>query len=229
MEELLTLPGVGRKTANLVLILAHRSTAEHLCGYPRAPHFEPARAGSTTRTPDETEHALYKAAHRKWWPVINLYLVTWGQNVCRPVYPLCDSCVDHPTSVRRIGVAKVEEMRSNEGHCWNEGLEGHEGGAVVVLVAVLRAWPAAAGSGEQKSPGAGPIIVLETDKGTIEFETYPEEAPKTVARIVELGEEGLLQRSPVSPRRAEVPDPGRRPAVAQHGDAGLVGARAGIG
>jgi cyclophilin family peptidyl-prolyl cis-trans isomerase len=39
---------------------------------------------------------------------------------------------------------------------------------------------------QEKSPGAGPIIVLETAKGTIEFETYPEEAPKTVARIVEL-------------------------------------------
>lgn len=38
----------------------------------------------------------------------------------------------------------------------------------------------------QTSPGAGPVIVLETVKGTIEFETYPEEAPKTVARIVEL-------------------------------------------
>jgi cyclophilin family peptidyl-prolyl cis-trans isomerase len=41
-------------------------------------------------------------------------------------------------------------------------------------------------SAQQKSPGAGPIIVLETVKGTIEFETYPEEAPKTVARILEL-------------------------------------------
>ena len=43
----------------------------------------------------------------------------------------------------------------------------------------------------QKSPGAGPIIVLETSKGTIEFETYPEEAPKTVARIVELVKKGF--------------------------------------
>src|SRR5687767_3613726 len=41
-------------------------------------------------------------------------------------------------------------------------------------------------SAQQKSPGAGSIIVLETAKGTIEFETYPEEAPKTVARIIEL-------------------------------------------
>lgn len=39
---------------------------------------------------------------------------------------------------------------------------------------------------EQTSPGAGPVIVLETAKGTIEFETYPEEAPKTVAQIVGL-------------------------------------------
>jgi peptidyl-prolyl cis-trans isomerase B (cyclophilin B) len=38
----------------------------------------------------------------------------------------------------------------------------------------------------QTSPGAGPVVVLETVKGTIEFETYPDEAPKTVARIVEL-------------------------------------------
>jgi peptidyl-prolyl cis-trans isomerase B (cyclophilin B) len=44
---------------------------------------------------------------------------------------------------------------------------------------------------QQKSPGAGPIIVLETAKGTIEFETYPEEAPKTVARIVELVKKGF--------------------------------------
>jgi len=42
----------------------------------------------------------------------------------------------------------------------------------------------------QTSPGAGPIIVLETAKGTIEFETYPEEAPKTVAQIV-----GLVKKS----------------------------------
>jgi peptidyl-prolyl cis-trans isomerase B (cyclophilin B) len=39
---------------------------------------------------------------------------------------------------------------------------------------------------QQKSPGAGSIVVLETAKGTIEFETYPEEAPKTVARVLEL-------------------------------------------
>ena len=43
----------------------------------------------------------------------------------------------------------------------------------------------------QKSPGAGPIITLETERGVIEFETYPEEAPKTVARVVELVKKGF--------------------------------------
>jgi cyclophilin family peptidyl-prolyl cis-trans isomerase len=52
----------------------------------------------------------------------------------------------------------------------------------VLLVAALSGAAAAQG----RSPGAGPVIVLETDKGTIEFETYPEEAPKTVAQIIGL-------------------------------------------
>jgi cyclophilin family peptidyl-prolyl cis-trans isomerase len=53
------------------------------------------------------------------------------------------------------------------------------------VVALLAIAPLGA-QAPPKSPGAGPVIVLETSKGTIEFETYPEEAPKTVARIVEL-------------------------------------------
>ena len=91
MQALLTLPGVGRKTANLVLILAHRSP-DNICVDTHV-HRIPNRLGWVfTRTPDETEQALYRSVHRKWWPLVNLYLVTWGQNVCRPVYPVCGSC-----------------------------------------------------------------------------------------------------------------------------------------
>jgi endonuclease-3 len=105
MEELLTLPGVGRKTANLVLILAHRSR-QNICVDTHVHRISNRLGWVTTRTPDETEHALYKVTSKRWWPVINLYLVTWGQNVCRPVYPLCDSCAI--TSLcPRIGVVKV--------------------------------------------------------------------------------------------------------------------------
>ena len=45
-----------------------------------------------TKSPDETEQALYRATEARWWPYINLYLVTWGQNVCRPVFPRCPAC-----------------------------------------------------------------------------------------------------------------------------------------
>ena len=91
MEELLTLPGVGRKTANLVLILAHRSPS-NICVDTHVHRISNRLGWVSTRTPEETEQALYRVAHRRWWPIINLYLVTWGQNVCRPVYPLCGSC-----------------------------------------------------------------------------------------------------------------------------------------
>ncbi len=109
MEELLTLPGVGRKTANLVLILAHRS-AENICVDTHVHRISNRLGWARTRTPDETEQALYRAADRKWWPILNLYLVTWGQNVCRPVYPLCGSCVVADLCPR-IGVRKVGRPR----------------------------------------------------------------------------------------------------------------------
>jgi endonuclease-3 len=105
MEALLTLPGVGRKTANLVLILAHRSN-RNICVDTHVHRISNRLGWVATRTPEETEHGLYAAAHRRWWPIINLYLVTWGQNVCRPVYPLCGSCVIADLCPR-IGVTKV--------------------------------------------------------------------------------------------------------------------------
>jgi cyclophilin family peptidyl-prolyl cis-trans isomerase len=55
-----------------------------------------------------------------------------------------------------------------------------------VAAALAMAVCALTAAAAQTSPGAGPVIVLETVKGTIEIETYPEEAPKTVARVTEL-------------------------------------------
>jgi endonuclease-3 len=92
MEELLTLPGVGRKTANLVLILAFQSL-KNICVDTHVHRISNRLGWVTTRTPDETEQALYAATDQRWWPHINLYLVTWGQNVCRPVSPRCGECV----------------------------------------------------------------------------------------------------------------------------------------
>ena len=92
MEELLTLPGVGRKTANLVLTLAFKSLT-NICVDTHVHRISNRLGWVVTRTPDETEQALYAATDARWWPYINLYLVTWGQNVCRPVYPQCGACV----------------------------------------------------------------------------------------------------------------------------------------
>jgi len=92
MDELLMLPGVGRKTANLVLILSFKSL-KNICVDTHVHRISNRLGWVQTRTPDETEQALYKGTRDRWWPYINLYLVTWGQNVCRPVYPRCGVCV----------------------------------------------------------------------------------------------------------------------------------------
>jgi len=106
MEELLMLPGVGRKTANLVLILAHRS-GDNICVDTHVHRISNRLGWVVSRTPEETERALYGVVPRRWWPIINLYLVTWGQNVCRPVYPMCPSCaiadLCPKIGVRRVG------------------------------------------------------------------------------------------------------------------------------
>ena len=107
MEDLLALPGVGRKTANLVLILAFRSR-RNICVDTHVHRISNRLGWVRTRTPDETEHALYGATASRWWPYINLYLVTWGQNVCRPIYPRCDACVLRPYCPQ-AGVTQVSK------------------------------------------------------------------------------------------------------------------------
>ena len=105
MAQLLTLPGVGRKTANLVLILSFRSL-KNICVDTHVHRISNRLGWVKTRTPDETEQALYKGTSERWWRYINLYLVTWGQNVCRPIYPRCGACVIRP-HCPQIGVTQV--------------------------------------------------------------------------------------------------------------------------
>jgi endonuclease-3 len=100
MDGLLTLAGVGRKTANLVLILSHASR-DNICVDTHVHRISNRLGWVETKTPDQTEQALYRVVPRKWWPDVNLYLVTWGQNVCKPVYPRCRACVVSPMCPRR--------------------------------------------------------------------------------------------------------------------------------
>jgi endonuclease-3 len=104
LEELITLPGVGRKTANLVLIIGFKSR-QNICVDTHVHRISNRLGWVTTAAPEETEQALYQRTARRWWPLINLYMVTWGQHVCRPVHPRCGDCAivdDCP----RIGVRR---------------------------------------------------------------------------------------------------------------------------
>ncbi len=90
MDELLKLPGVGRKTANLVLTVGfgdygicvdtHVHRISNLWGY------------VTTETPAETEFALREKLPKRHWKTYNDILVTFGQNLCVPVSPWCSKC-----------------------------------------------------------------------------------------------------------------------------------------
>jgi endonuclease-3 len=92
LEALMTLPGVGRKTANLVLIVAHGSRS-NICVDTHVHRLSNRLGWVSTRLPEQTEQALYRVVPRRWWPEVNLYLVTWGQHVCRPIGPRCAACV----------------------------------------------------------------------------------------------------------------------------------------
>ncbi len=112
VDELVTLPGVGRKTATLVLIVAFGSR-QHVCVDTHVHRISNRLGWVKTTTPEETEQALYAVTDARWWSYLNLYLVTWGQNCCRPVYPRCDDCAvvaDCP----RLGVTKVGHSRKGE-------------------------------------------------------------------------------------------------------------------
>ncbi|MCI4360863.1 MAG: endonuclease III [Thermoplasmata archaeon] len=90
LEELLTLPSVGPKTANCVLVFGY--------GLPAIPvdthvHRISNRLGLVrTRTPEETETALRKIVPQRYWIPLNPLIVQHGQNLCRPRGPRCDLC-----------------------------------------------------------------------------------------------------------------------------------------
>ena len=105
LDDLLSLPGVGRKTANIVVTLAfskpgiavdiHVHRISNRLGY------------VSTKTPDETEMALRAKLPRRYWLVLNDLLVTFGQNLCKPVSPHCSIC----TIRRYCDRAGVERSR----------------------------------------------------------------------------------------------------------------------
>lgn len=89
-EALLALPGVGLKTANLVLAEAFRIPA--LCVDIHVHRISNRLGLVTTRTPEETEQALQKVLPKEYWFEWNRLLVVFGQNICTPQSPHCSKC-----------------------------------------------------------------------------------------------------------------------------------------
>jgi endonuclease-3 len=101
LEQLLELPGVGRKTANIVVTLAFRKAGIAVDTHV---HRISNRLGYVkTKSADDTEVALRKRLPRRYWLVFNDLLVAYGQNLCKPISPFCSRCkiADY---CKRVGV-----------------------------------------------------------------------------------------------------------------------------
>ena len=90
LDELLELPGVGRKTANLVVTLGFGKPG--ICVDTHVHRISNRWGYVKTKTPEETEFALRKKLPPEYWIEINDLLVTYGQNLCRPISPFCSHC-----------------------------------------------------------------------------------------------------------------------------------------
>jgi len=90
LDDLLTLPGVGRKTANCVLVYGFKKAAIPVDIHV---HRISNRIGIVnTKNPEETENVLQKSIDKKYWIRVNETFVTFGQNICLPIRPKCNVC-----------------------------------------------------------------------------------------------------------------------------------------
>jgi endonuclease-3 len=108
MDLLLALPGVGRKTANLVLTEAF--DMDGICVDVHVHRINNRLGVLESKNPEETEMILREILPKKYWKRINLLLVLYGQRVCRPVSPFCSRCVI-PEHCQRIGVGPGKHTR----------------------------------------------------------------------------------------------------------------------
>ncbi|HEX9898014.1 MAG TPA: endonuclease III [Candidatus Methylomirabilis sp.] len=103
IQTLLSLKGIGRKTANLVVTVGFGKPG--ICVDTHVHRISNRLGIVRTKTPEQTEFALRQVLPRRHWIPYNDLLVTFGQNVCKPISPLCGTC---PVSALcpRIGVGK---------------------------------------------------------------------------------------------------------------------------
>jgi endonuclease-3 len=103
IDELLKLKGVGRKTANLVVTLGYNKLG--ICVDTHVHRISNRLGYISTTTPEKTEFALRKRLPQKHWIIYNDLLVTFGQNLCKPISPVCSICPIY-SYCDRVGVLK---------------------------------------------------------------------------------------------------------------------------
>lgn len=99
IDDLLTLKGVGRKTANLVVIEGFDKPG--ICVDTHVHRISNRFGYVKTKMPDETEQVLRAKLPLKHWKQYNEMLVVWGQNICRPISPFCSTCPVKECCARR--------------------------------------------------------------------------------------------------------------------------------
>ena len=102
-EKLLSIKGIGPKTANIVLAFAYGKSVLPIDTHC---HRIPNRLGwVSTKTPEKTEKELEKILPKKYWPEFNALFVLFGQTICQPISPKCSQCPVRDYCPR-IGVTK---------------------------------------------------------------------------------------------------------------------------
>jgi len=90
LHDLLSIKGVGRKTANLVVTLAYGK--DGICVDTHVHRISNRLGYVQTKTPDETEFALRARLPRRHWIIYNTLMVAFGRKTCKPISPLCSAC-----------------------------------------------------------------------------------------------------------------------------------------
>lgn len=103
IDELVTLPGVGRKTANLVVTVGYGKPG--ICVDTHVHRISNRWGYVRTKSPEETEQALRRKLPKRYWITFNDLLVAYGQNLCQPVSPYCSQCKLTPYC-DRVGVTR---------------------------------------------------------------------------------------------------------------------------
>ena len=205
--------------------------------HPRPPHLEPPGLGADRDAGRDRAGAL-RVIDARWWPYINLYLVTWGQNVCRPVYPRCGDCADRrglPSASacarsasaipRRLSRSERPAERSDRGmirHCRRSRWRSPPASAGV---ASPTGACACRRRGSKPRPAPAPSSWSKPTRARSSSRPIRTRRPRPWRTSSSWSKQALLQRAALAPGRAGLRGAVRRPADARHDQARRLGPR----